>query len=109
MKILATAATLAALTLAAPAEASVASRAMGDLYSMAGAYCPENSMIADGRLLEVKTHEDLFSILSNRYGGDGKTTFALPNLSGGLKAVKVTNGPQLIWCIVIQGNYPEHP
>lgn len=36
----------------------------------------------DGRLLAINTNAALFSLLSNYYGGDGRTTFALPDLRG---------------------------
>ena len=34
----------------------------------------------DGRLLQIEGNNSLLSVLGNRYGGDGKTTFALPDL-----------------------------
>ncbi len=38
--------------------------------------------MADGRLLSIAEHPDLFAVLGTTYGGDGVTTFALPDLRG---------------------------
>ncbi|MBD92635.1 MAG: phage tail protein [Acidobacteria bacterium] len=42
----------------------------------------EGGALADGRLLSIGAAQALFSLLGTTYGGDGQTTFALPNLSG---------------------------
>ena len=39
-----------------------------------------NGMPANGELLPIHKHTALFALLGTTYGGDGKTTFALPNL-----------------------------
>ena len=39
-------------------------------------------MTCDGRLLAIREHTSLFEILGNIYGGDGRNTFALPDLRG---------------------------
>ncbi|MBL6940281.1 MAG: tail fiber protein [Alphaproteobacteria bacterium] len=38
--------------------------------------------LADGSLLSIQQNQGLFSLLGNRYGGDGRKTFALPDLRG---------------------------
>ena len=43
--------------------------------------CPSNTLPADGRLLAISQYDALFYLLGTTYGGDGQTTFALPNLS----------------------------
>lgn len=43
---------------------------------------PSGWHACDGTLLPVQQNMALFSLLSNKYGGDGKTTFALPDLRG---------------------------
>jgi microcystin-dependent protein len=43
---------------------------------------PQGLTPCDGRLLQIQTNQALFALLYNRYGGDGKTTFALPDLRG---------------------------
>jgi len=43
---------------------------------------PVNWMLCDGRTLPVSQYQALFSLIGNTYGGDGRTTFKLPNLKG---------------------------
>ncbi len=43
---------------------------------------PKGWLICDGKLLSINAYSQLFSILGIQFGGDGKTTFALPNLVG---------------------------
>lgn len=46
----------------------------------AGNYAPEGWLPCDGRLLSVQQNNVLFSLLGTTYGGDGVSTFAIPNL-----------------------------
>src|SRR5438132_10625200 len=41
---------------------------------------PEGWAFCNGQLLQIKQNQALFAILGTTYGGDGRTTFALPNL-----------------------------
>ncbi len=45
-------------------------------------FAPLNWAWCDGQLMSIQQNTALFSLLGNIYGGDGKTTFALPNLQG---------------------------
>lgn len=45
-------------------------------------FVPQNFLPCDGRLLPVNQYQALFSLLGNKYGGDGQTNFALPDLRG---------------------------
>ena len=47
-----------------------------------GSYCPSNDLPADGRQRPVQTNEALFALIGAAYGGDGRTTFNLPDLQG---------------------------
>lgn len=60
-----------------PVLASVCIMATPNYGSFNNAFVPAN-----GALLAVSTNAALFSLISNTYGGDGRTTFAVPNLSG---------------------------
>lgn len=53
---------------------------IGQIMLFAGSFAPRGFALCDGQLLEIMTHSALFSILGTTYGGDGKTTFALPDL-----------------------------
>jgi hypothetical protein len=56
---------------------------------------------ADGRLLDITENEDLYSLLGTQYGGDGETTFALPDLR------PITpNG--LTYSVCVFGVFPQH-
>ena len=45
-------------------------------------YAPRGWATCDGQLLNTADHDVLFSLLGTRYGGDGRNTFALPDLRG---------------------------
>jgi hypothetical protein len=53
---------------------------LGEVVLTAGSTAPEGTVPADGQLLSIASNDALFSLLGTRYGGNGKTTFALPNL-----------------------------
>ncbi len=56
---------------------------LGEIRWFAGNFTPEQGwMPADGRLLLIAQHEMVFSLIGTTYGGDGETTFALPDLRG---------------------------
>ena len=55
---------------------------MGQITLFAGNFAPRNWAFCDGQLLAISQNSALFSILGTTYGGDGRTTFALPDLRG---------------------------
>lgn len=55
---------------------------IGEVKTVAFNFCPRSTMEADGRLLPISSHTALFSLLGTMYGGDGRSTFALPDLRG---------------------------
>lgn len=58
------------------------SASIGAINVFAGNFAPQGSAFLDGQLLSIAQHQALFSILGTTYGGDGRTTFALPDLRG---------------------------
>ncbi|MBC7951113.1 MAG: tail fiber protein [Rhodospirillaceae bacterium] len=54
---------------------------IGSIVPWAGGFEPEDWFFCDGRLLQINQYPALASILGTRFGGNGQTTFALPNLS----------------------------
>lgn len=62
-------------------------------------------MVADGRLLSISSYQALFSLLGTRYGGDGSTTFALPDLRD--VAPKSRNGSSLNYFVCTDGVFPS--
>lgn len=55
---------------------------LGQLMVFTGNFAPLGWALCNGQLLQIRQYTALFSILGNYYGGDGKTTFALPDLRG---------------------------
>ncbi|WP_022948205.1 phage tail protein [Methylohalobius crimeensis] len=55
---------------------------IGEVRMFGGNYAPRNWALCNGQLMHIDQQTMLFSIISNMYGGDGRTTFAVPNLMG---------------------------
>jgi microcystin-dependent protein len=71
---------------------------LGDIYLSANGY-GQDSLPADGRILDISGHTAIFSLLSNNFGGDGITTFALPDL-------RPFTPKGLQYSICVEGIYP---
>ena len=79
---------------------------IGIIKLFAGNFAPRGFMLCQGQLLSIAQHSALYSILGVTYGGNGQTTFALPDLRakfpagtnqptdvgalGGSKKIKIT-------------------
>lgn len=55
---------------------------VGEIKMFAGNFAPRGYAFCDGQLLAVSQNDALFSLYGTIYGGDGKTTFGLPDLRG---------------------------
>lgn len=55
---------------------------VGEIRMFAGNFAPRGWALCDGQLLAVSQNDALFSLLGTIYGGDGRTTFGLPDLRG---------------------------
>lgn len=55
---------------------------LGEIRMFAGNFAPRGWAFCDGQLLSISQNSALFAILGTTYGGDGRTTFALPDLRG---------------------------
>lgn len=55
---------------------------LGEIRMFAGTFAPVNWHLCDGSILPVSTYTGLFSLLGGLYGGDGSTTFGIPDLRG---------------------------
>jgi microcystin-dependent protein len=55
---------------------------IGEIKLFAGNYAPVGWAFADGSLLSIADNDALFALIGTTYGGDGITTFALPDLRG---------------------------
>jgi len=57
---------------------------VGEIRMFAGNFAPAGWMFCEGQLLPISENETLFQLIGTTYGGDGQTTFALPDLRGRL-------------------------
>lgn len=55
---------------------------LGAIFLFAGNFAPRGFALCQGQLLSIAQNTALFSILGTTYGGDGRVTFALPDLRG---------------------------
>ncbi|HMO76110.1 MAG TPA: tail fiber protein [Sphingopyxis sp.] len=55
---------------------------LGQLIEVGNNFCPAGWIETNGQLLAINTNTALFSLLGTTYGGNGQTTFALPDLRG---------------------------
>ncbi len=93
--ITATFAAVTAFTMFGMISSAAAQECMiGEVKMFAGNFAPRSWALADGQLLPISQNTALFSILGTTYGGDGRTTFGLPDLRG-RTPVGVGYGPGL--------------
>ena len=57
---------------------------VGEIRMFAGNFNPNGWMFCEGQLLPISENETLFQLIGTMYGGDGQSTFALPDLRGRL-------------------------
>jgi microcystin-dependent protein len=62
---------------------------LGEVKLFAGNFAPRGWAFCDGQVMQITQNTALFSLLGSTYGGDGRTTFALPDLRG-----RVVVGPR---------------
>ena len=91
---------------------------VGQIIPVGFNFAPKGWATCDGQLLPISQNTALFSLLGTQYGGDGKSTFALPNLQGSI-AVGFGQGPGLsdyfqgetggsTTCTLIVPEMPQH-
>lgn len=74
---------------------------VGEVRAMPFGFAPTGWAPCQGQILPIMSNTALFSLLGTLYGGDGKSTFALPKLA----PLEGKNGT-LQYCICIQGVFP---
>ena len=57
---------------------------IGEIRMFGGNFAPAGWMFCEGQLLPISENETLFQLIGTTYGGDGQSTFALPDLRGRL-------------------------
>jgi microcystin-dependent protein len=76
---------------------------LGSIQLFAFNFAPVGWRLCDGTLLSIGENSAVFSLLGTTYGGNGTTTFALPNLKGKEPV------PGSVFCICMQGIFPSRP
>jgi microcystin-dependent protein len=76
------------------ATAQASDMYLGQLMLVGFTYCPRGWTEANGQILPIATNSALFALFGTTYGGNGQTTFALPDLRGRVP-VHVGQGPGL--------------
>ncbi len=74
---------------------------MGMIKLFPFSYIPRGWAVCNGATINVQTNAALFTLLGVQFGGNGSTTFCLPNLTGSEPV------PNTVFCIATEGIYPE--
>src|SRR5437763_12179459 len=89
---------------------------VGEVRMFAGNFAPAGWMFCEGQLLPISEYETLFQLIGTTYGGDGQSTFALPDLRGRLPlhqgngfTLAETGGAEEITLTVAQIPAHSHP
>ena len=89
---------------------------VGEIRMFAGNFAPAGWMFCSGQLLPISENETLFQLIGTTYGGDGESTFGLPNLQsrvpvhqGGGFVLAETGGAEDITLTVNQIPVHSHP
>jgi len=80
---------------------------IGEIKLFSGTFEPRNWVFCHGQTLNVSGNDALYSILGTRYGGDGLTTFSVPNIKPVLGAETNSSYDDLNYIICINGYYPS--
>lgn len=84
----------AGIFFSAPAVSHASEPFLAEIKMFGGNFAPRGYAYCDGQLVAISQNSALFSLLGTTYGGDGRTTFGLPDLRGRI-AVHPGNGPGL--------------
>ena len=75
---------------------------IGEIRLFAGTYAPAQWALCDGRALQIAKFPSLFELIGTTYGGDGTTTFGLPNVA----PLESADGSPVSVCISYYGEPP---
>jgi microcystin-dependent protein len=94
----------------------VAQPYVGEIRMFAGNFAPAGWMFCEGQLLPISEYETLFNLIGTTYGGDGQSTFALPDLRGRIPlhfgngfTLAETGGAETVTLTVSQIPAHSHP
>jgi microcystin-dependent protein len=66
---------------------------VGEIRLFGGSFAPQNWLFCDGTLLPIAEFDQLFNLIGTTYGGDGETTFAVPDLRSRVPLHQSSTGP----------------
>jgi microcystin-dependent protein len=91
---------------------------LGEIRAFAGNFAPVNWLICDGSQQSISTYNALFALIGTTYGGDGISTFALPDLRGrlavgqgqgtGLTSRRIGENGGTVQATVTEATMPAH-
>jgi microcystin-dependent protein len=84
--------TMAFFVLSPRASAQAGQPFIGEIAIVGFNFEPNNWAFCDGRLMAISQNDALFALIGTTYGGDGETTFALPDLRGRVPIHQGSNG-----------------
>jgi microcystin-dependent protein len=99
---LAAALALAMVAGVSPAFAQANEPFLGEIAVFGFNFCPTGWAALNGQLFNISQNAALFSLLGTTYGGDGKSTFAVPKA----RPILTATGVALTQCIALEGIFP---
>ncbi|MFO1414611.1 MAG: phage tail protein [Burkholderiales bacterium] len=78
--------------------------ALGMLMLFSGSFLPAGYSACNGQVVDIESNVPLYTLIGTTYGGDGNSTFGLPNLAG----VAGGDGGQAQWLICNSGPWPDY-
>ena len=75
-----------------PSQSDAAQPYVGEIFSLPFNFAPTGWAMCNGALLSIAQNDVLFNLIGTTYGGDGQTTFALPDLRGRVAVAQGNNG-----------------
>lgn len=76
---------------------------LGDIVLFSFDFAPSYWMTCEGQTLQIAQYQSLYTLLGTTFGGNGSTTFCLPDLRSAIPI----QGIGMHYCIAIQGIYPS--
>lgn len=83
---------------------------LGEILAIPYTFAPRGFVFCEGQTLPVNQNQALFSLIGNRFGGDGRTTFALPNtrpVEEEMRRATRSRVPPFRYVIALTGTYPS--
>lgn len=81
---------------------------LGEIHLYSFDFAPQGWAKCEGQILSIQQNTALFALIGTTFGGNGTTTFALPDLR--TAAVQFENSPQpMCYYIALQGIFPSRP